>query len=577
MKKKAKTSIKLWVFLPVLLMGLVIAVSNMASITNTRNVNREATEIADTYLEGISRLADIQSMIKDIHSMALSHIVATDSDTMILLVDSVREKEDALDAALIAYKDYLSEEDYVLYENILVQLKNCKNAIATMMALSADNRNEEAFAIANTDLKTATDAINTDIEAFISKAQAASDEARESLANVYANAISTMIVTSVIGLATILLTFVVVHLKITKPIAKTEKELSNIITDINNRQGDLTKRISICSRDEIGSLADGINAFIEKLQSILKMVTQSSAELNTIGDDVTASMALAGNSVSDLSAMTEELAATMEGIGQNAVHINENATSVNEEVANIAEKTTSISDYSKRMKQHADQMSTMAHDNMENTSKKVSQILDVLNRAIEESDSVKQVDSLTEDILNIAEETNLLALNASIEAARAGDAGRGFAVVATQISHLAAQSQDAANRIQEINGTVTSAVQNLAEHSTDLVNYLNESVLQDFDTFVTAGNEYRENATYIENIMDEFVEKTDSLKATMEQIAQSIDSISQAIEDGVNGVSSTAENMQSLVSEVDDVTDKMEENQKIASALKNETTVFVNL
>ena len=577
MKKKAKTSIKLWIFLPVLLMGIVISISNMASITNIRNVNREATEIADTYLEGISRLADIQSMIKDIHSMALSHIVATDSDTMIVLVDSVREKEDTLDAALVAYKDYLSEEDYALYENILVQLKNCKNAIATMMALSADNRNEEAFAIANTDLKTATDAINTDIEAFISKAQAASDEARESLANVYANAISTMIVTSVIGLATILLTFAVVHLKITKPIAKTEKELSNIITDINNRQGDLTKRISICSRDEIGSLADGINAFIEKLQSILKMVTQSSAELNTIGEDVTASMALAGNSVSDLSAMTEELAATMEGIGQNAVHINENATSVNEEVANIAEKTTSISDYSKQMKQHADQMSTMAHDNMENTSKKVSQILDVLNRAIEESDSVKQVDSLTEDILNIAEETNLLALNASIEAARAGEAGRGFAVVATQISHLAAQSQDAANRIQEINGTVTAAVQNLAEHSTDLVNYLNESVLPDFDTFVTAGNEYRENATYIENIMDEFVEKTDSLKATMEQIAQSIDSISQAIDDGVNGVSSTAENMQSLVSEVDDVTDKMEENQKIASALKKETTVFVNL
>ena len=229
------------------------------------------------------------------------------------------------------------------------------------------------------------------------------------------------------------------------------------------------------------------------------------------------------------------------------------------------------------MKQHADHLSTMAHTNMDNTREKVSRILTVLNQAIEESDSVKQVNNLTEDILNIAEETNLLALNASIEAARAGEAGRGFAVVATQISNLAAQSQDAANRIQEINAIVTTAVQNLAEHSTDLVNYLNESVLCDFESFVTAGNEYRENASYIENIMDEFVKKTDGLKATMAQIAQSIDSISQAIDDGVNGVSSTAENMQALAAEVDDVNGKMEENQKIASSLRDETTVFTNL
>ena len=575
--KKKKTSIKLWIFLPVLLMGLVIAISNGASLTNIRNVNREATEISDTYMESILRLSNIQGMIKDVHSIALSHIVAIDSDTMIVLVDTVRAKEDALSEALLSYQDFLSQDDSAVYEDILTNYENCKDAIATMMALSADNQNELAFTIANTDLQTAIEAMNADIDELINKAQVASDEARERLTTVYANALSTMVLTSLMGLSAILLTFVVVHLKITRPIAKTEKELSGMIADINNRQGDLTKRISIRSKDEIGSLAGGINAFIEKLQNILKMVTQSSVELNTIGEDVTASMSMANNSVADLSAMTEELAATMEGIGQNAVLINENAISVNAEVADIADKTTSISNYSKQMKQHADHMSTMAHTNMDNTKEKVSRILTVLNQAIEESDSVKQVNNLTEDILNIAEETNLLALNASIEAARAGEAGRGFAVVATQISNLAAQSQDAANRIQEINAIVTTAVQNLAEHSTDLVNYLNESVLCDFESFVTAGNEYRENASYIENIMDEFVEKTDGLKATMAQIAQSIDSISQAIDDGVNGVSSTAENMQTLATEVDDVNGKMEENQKIASSLKEETTVFVNL
>ena len=125
------------------------------------------------------------------------------------------------------------------------------------------------------------------------------------------------------------------------------------------------------------------------------------------------------------------------------------------------------------------------------TGAKVNEILTVLNQAIEDSKSVNQVNSLTDDILNIASQTNLLALNASIEAARAGEAGRGFSVVATEISQLAAASQEAANRIQQINRVVTEAVGNLTEHSNGLVQYMNDSILPEFEAFVDAGSAYR--------------------------------------------------------------------------------------
>lgn len=267
----------------------------------------------------------------------------------------------------------------------------------------------------------------------------------------------------------------------------------------------------------------------------------------------------------------------MEEMSANASLINTNTESVKQEVDQIAERTSEINAYTREMKEHADSMEASARENMESTGAKVNEILTVLNQAIEDSKSVNQVNSLTDDILNIASQTNLLALNASIEAARAGEAGRGFSVVATEISQLAAASQEAANRIQQINRVVTEAVGNLTEHSNGLVQYMNDSILPEFEAFVDAGSAYREKATHIETSMGDFTEKTEVLKKTMAEIAGFHNTIAHAIEEGVKGVSSAADSTQVLVGDMEDITRHMDENQHIAADLKRETEVFKKL
>lgn len=576
-KRQKKSSIKGWLFIPVVAMGIMILFSNNVSIVSLRNVNAQASMIADTYLEGISQLSEIQGDMKDIHNLGLSHIVATDSDTMITLVDSVREKEAELEAELEEYQRYLSSEDQGLYEEILTNYDSAKNSIANMMALSADTQNEVAFAVANTELKASMDTMSMDIDALVEGARSASDEARAELEAVYQRSFMMSVTIALIGILTALAAFLAVRIKVLSPLAKTEKSLADIMADIDRREGDLTKRITLYGRDEIGSLGGGINAFIERLQNILRTVTNSSQKMNGIAGEVSESLDKSNGSVAELTAVTEQLAATMSEVERNAVLINESAGSVQSEAAEMAVHTAQISGHSKEMKSHADKLENTARSNMENTSQKVSQILDVLNQAIAESESVKQVNNLTDDILKIATQTNLLSLNASIEAARAGEAGKGFAVVATEISHLASESQEAANRIQEINRLVTAAVSNLAEQSTDLVNYMNESILPDYQSFVTAGMEYRENAAYIEDEMQTFVQKTNHLNENVNEIAQSIDSITRAIEEGVDGVNSTVTSMQTLAVEIEGVSGKMDENQEIAGSLKKETEIFANL
>ncbi len=577
MKKRIHISIKIMILLPVFVLGIVSIVSNITAINNIRNVNATATDISDNYMASISKLGIIQEKAQGIHKYALSHIIATDLDTMIELIDSIRNEQDAMDASLVQYKEYLTQDNMQSFKQLQENYDNFKYQLANLVAFSANGKNEAAYNCANGDVATYANGMQESINAMISSANAAAEQARDELDAVYQNALYSNGITIIISAVAILIALFSVLLRVVRPISVAKRDITGIISDIDKRQGDLTKRVTILSNDEIAALGNGINIFMDKLQSIFKMITTNTQKMDQVVNQVLDSVQTSNGSATDLSALTEELAATMEAMSSNAYVINSNAESVKEEVNVIALKTNEISNYTKEMKQHADGMENMAHSNMESTSIKVSEILTVLNKAIEESKSVSQINALTDDILNIASETNLLALNASIEAARAGEAGRGFAVVASEISQLAADSQEAANKIQQINSIVTKAVNNLSENANGMVHYMNDSILPEFESFVQSGSEYKRNATYIEGVMEEFTLKTESLQKAVEEIADSIDTIASAIDEGVNGVNSAADSTQILVGDLENITNHMDENQAIAMALKQETEIFIKL
>lgn len=222
-------------------------------------------------------------------------------------------------------------------------------------------------------------------------------------------------------------------------------------------------------------------------------------------------------------------------------------------------------------------MESSARLSMEVTGQKTTDILTVLEEAIYQSKSVNQISSLTDDILGISSQTTLIALNASLEAARAGEAGRGFAIVAREVRQLADSSRETAGRIQEINKVITEAVTHLAENAQNLIDYLNESILTEFQTFVDSGRQYREDAMYIEQAMDEFNSRTDHLRGSMTEIVDAISMITSSIGDSASGIAGVARSTQSLVSDMEDITGRMDTNQEIVNRLKQETKAFDNL
>ena len=576
MQKKARISIKYIILIPVFVLGIVSIFSNIQAILNIKKVNTNATEITDIYMARISELEKIQRETQNLHQMALSHIIATDFNTMVTLVDEIRKEESTVKEYLDAYKQYVSSDDEAFYKQLLSDYEGMNYEIANLMAYSANTQNEAAYALANGAISDYSNSMQNEIDTMVANANEGSEQAKVQLSVTYHAAILRNTVTIIISIVSLLAALFCVFYLVIRKLSIANKELNSIIKGVEQGQGDLTRRVSILSNDEISDLGNGINTFMDKLQNIMKMIIQNSNEMEVVVNEVQESVKASNDSASDLSAVTEELAATMQEVGNSAGAINGNADSVRSEVDNIAEKSNSINNYSKEMKNNADQMESNARNNMKETGAKVKEILDVLNRAIEDSKSVDQVNSLTNDILSISSQTNLLALNASIEAARAGEAGKGFAVVAEEIRQLADSSRQTANRIQEINGVVTEAVHNLSGNANNLVEYLNESILPEFENFVNSGVQYRENATYIQSVMDEFTEKTDALKRATDEIANSISTITDAIEEGAKGVNGAAESTQLLVVDMEKISKRMDQNQKIAAALQKETDVFTN-
>lgn len=575
-KGKKKLSTKL-ILIPVFVVGFVSVISSGLSLKNLSKVNDAASQIVDTSMVGTEMLNDIEMETVNIHTLALAHIISTDLSSMIDIVSEVRNHEEKLKQLLDDYNPYVTLEtkrNYrIICENYTSLVKECGN----VMAYSAAGKNEEAYKTANGSIAKYSNNIEKAISSMREHVNSVTQEERKSLESTYRASVVTCTFTIAVSIIALLFVVFAVVTMVIKPLLRTQKEINGIIVNIDNKKGDLTQRVTPINNAEVDAVGKGINVFMTKLQAIFKAVVTNSARMERVVDDVRQSVQTSNSSVSDLSALTEELSATMQDISENASVINTNTDNVAKEVELIAEKTDELTGYTKDMKAHAQSMESIARTNMESTDRKVSEILEVLQKAIEDSNSVKQVNSLTNDILNIASQTNLLALNASIEAARAGEAGRGFAVVASEISQLAAASQEAANNIQRINAVVTNSVTNLSDNANGLVSYINDSILPEFERFVESGVEYNDKASFIEGTMTDFKEKTDSLKQSMLEISSSINTISHAINEGVNGVVSAADSTQLIVEDMDNISHKMDENYEIADSLKKETSIFIKL
>ena len=381
----------------------------------------------------------------------------------------------------------------------------------------------------------------------------------------------------VIGAVIVAGIFILVRKGIVNPTKKVNAALGKVVEDINAGKGDLTSRVPVKTKDEIGQLAVGINGFLEQLQYLMREMKEESFRLMSssekVVEEVNGSNSSASNvsvTMEQMSASMQEISATVEQIAEASEHILMQVEEINKEAGGGAQLVDQI-------KLRAKDMYGQTMKSKEDTGAEVVKIQGILADAVKESKNVDQINSLTNDILDIASQTNLLALNASIEAARAGEAGKGFAVVAEEIRVLADSSRNTANNIQSISQVVTAAVQKLSDSAQQMLRFVDETVLTDYDGFVEIVEQYQTDAEEVNRIFQEFSMKTSEITGTKQNMNQGINDISVTVDESAKEVVNVAEDTAKLVNALGQIKEETDKNQTISQKLQNHVNRFEKL
>ncbi|WP_022764946.1 methyl-accepting chemotaxis protein [Butyrivibrio sp. XPD2006] len=354
-------------------------------------------------------------------------------------------------------------------------------------------------------------------------------------------------------------------------------EISAMISDIKSHKGDLTVRLKTKTSSELVHIKDGFNLFIETLQVVLKDVKDGTISLTSSSEDMSNQIRLASDNITNTSAALEELSASMQNVAETAQVMNEKLDDIKTATGNINDGVEDGTAKAEEIRAEAIEIKNEAENKKENTGTKMEDLSKVLEQSVKDSEKVSQIAELTNVILDIASQTNLLALNASIEAARAGEAGKGFAVVAGEISSLADNSRQTAGNIQNISNEVTTAVKSLADNAMQVLDFINTTVLSDYDAFVETGAKYEETAKIINEMLDGISIQTTSLNEIMDQMADSVSSISDSVSEASDAIGQSADNAQDIVDEISGISSSMDITNEVTEKLNDSTKQFVNI
>ena len=334
-------------------------------------------------------------------------------------------------------------------------------------------------------------------------------------------------------------------------------------------EGKYTKR-----RDEIGDLARAFNNININVSKIIRNVVEETDSVGKAIKNVDENMAALTSEINFMSGIIEKMSLKMDENCATAQEMRATSNEIEEAIDSIANETQHSAITAGEVSMRAERLKATAVGSQKRAHEIRTDVAAKLRKAIEQSKAVERIQVLSDAILTISSKTNLLAMNATIEAAHAGSAGSGFAVVAGEIKNLAENSKQTVTEIKEVTKSIIESVQVLSESAEQVLGFLEDKVVKDYDMLVEAGEQYNNDAQMLNDLVTKLSATTEELYASIQGIANAINDVAVASEEGASETSDLADKAAVIVERTSEVLKKTNEVNKSTDKLLELVSVF---
>lgn len=554
----------------------LIGIISLGILANSLTaITTGSQQVMNNEVEKINLIHGIYEDYLDMYMNVYAHINAKLLRSMDKKSEAIMESREEMWQYMEAYRAGITsaevEETYALLES---RLRNFDSYVDAVLEASREDDKERANALVANNLGMLNGTIDTNMNKLLEYSAAELDSSKAVLRQQADQSYTVIIVVIVLlVVAAVLVTIIAIRV-IVVPIRKIATAINGMIEDIHNGQGSLTERVPVQTKDEISTLAKGVNEFLDILQEMIGGVISCGEEIDLQQKSVNEVVEETNRSASETSATMQQLAASIQEVSATAAYVNENTRQAQESVGEMVDKAVNGTKFAEEIRSRAEELRKLAQESKETASQMIREFDVALQASIEDSHQIENIGSLTGDILSIASKTNLLALNASIEAARAGEAGKGFAVVADEIRVLADGSKETANNIQQISKGVVDAVRKLADNANNLVNFINERILPDYEILEQTGEQYLNDSITVDQIMGEMRDSMENIGGMMRDVAQSNENITNNVQESAQGVTGVVGNTTALVDNMQNIIGALDQVSNVISHLSEQTACF---
>ncbi len=555
-------------FAAVIMMMVIVALVALVVLGgNIRRISVQSQNFINHEVNEIDTVHGIYENYLQIYTAMYAHINTKLAAVMDKKAEEVLSTREVMWQMMEEYKSVISNEEIqAVYNTVETKLIAYDEAIDEILAVSRSGDKEGANLLVTNKLYSINDSITTNMPKLLNASEDNLETGKVTLSLTAERSQKVVVLmAAVLIVMAVIITFISNRLLVV-PIRKMADVIKEMIADIQEGHGDLTKRVPVKTKDEIAVLADGVNQFLEILQGIIGGVIECGQEIDTHQQNVSNVVEMTNRNAEENSTMMEELAGVMQDISETASHVNENTKSAEESADNIMTQAVDGSAFAGEIRNRAEGLQKRAQESKQSAEAMIKELDVALNTSITDSRQIEEINGLTNEILDIASKTNLLALNASIEAARAGEAGNGFAVVAEVIRILADNSRVTGNSLRAISEGVVAAVMRLAENARSLIEFINKQVMPDYEVLEKTGEQYLQDSITVDQIMNDIKKDMEIFSELMGTVAESNNTIADNVNDSARNISDVVENTSVLTGNMQEIIDVLE---RVAAAIQH--------